>query len=65
MTATQSEYVHANGTICPQCGGGFLTYGDSWFEHGEAVREASCDDCDISWQEVYVFSSIKHESWRS
>jgi hypothetical protein len=53
------KYVESGGARCPECGSDEIE-GDSFVSGGgEASQEMWCLDCDASWEDVHVLSSIR------
>lgn len=52
------EYISSGGTICPYCGGEELQGSSVEIENGKAFQQIRCQDCDRTWEDMYILSNI-------
>lgn len=54
---TQEAYVAAGGAKCPCCAGTAFYGGGVLIEEGKAIQDITCQDCEASWNDVYILDS--------
>ena len=52
------DYVKVNSFNCPFCGGDNIRTDDHDWEDKLYIRSFDCDDCNKSWDEIYMLVSM-------